>query len=60
MNKQSKAKLLKLAAQCELSLKNRHRQSFDIYRGEMWAVIAAVHELRRAGKLPPKETTDAD
>lgn len=54
MNKVSKAKLLKLADRCEEALKDKSRCSMDLWRGEMWAIIAAVHELRKLKKLEPK------
>jgi hypothetical protein len=50
MNKRSRDKLLTLEARCREALRDG-RQSMDVWRGEMWAVIAAVHDLTKAGKL---------
>jgi hypothetical protein len=55
MNRVSKSKLEKLVARCEDALRNKAQQSIYLWRGEMWAVVAAAHELRKRGLLsvPP-------
>jgi hypothetical protein len=48
VNAKSWAQLEKLAARCADALRNRHRQSADIWRGDMWAIVAAHHDIRKA------------
>jgi hypothetical protein len=59
VNRASKAKLAGLVDKCETALRNKHQQSFYIFRGEMWAVIAAAHELRKRGLLELPPSADA-
>ena len=52
MNKQTKATLSKLEALCVVALREQRRQSMYIGRGDMRAIVAAVHDLQKAGKFP--------
>lgn len=47
MNKRTAANLAKLRARCEAALRDKSQQSFYIFRGDMWAVIGACHEIER-------------
>ena len=51
MNRVSQTKLAALEAKCADALRDKSQQSLQIWRGEMWAIVSAVHELRKAGKL---------
>lgn len=53
MNKATKAKMEKLVERCEHALRDKHQQSFSLWRGEMWAIVSAVHELRKRGVMEP-------
>jgi hypothetical protein len=59
MNRVSKAKLVKLEEQCAAALRDKARQSVTVWRGEMWAIIAAAHELRKRGLLELPPSADA-
>jgi hypothetical protein len=52
MNKASKAKLESLVEKCEAALRDKSQQSIHVWRGEMWAIVSAVHELRKRNVLP--------
>lgn len=52
MNATSKRKLVKLERQCADALRDKSQQSVRIFRGEMWAILAAAHELRKRDVLP--------
>jgi hypothetical protein len=59
VNRVSKTKLLKLEAQCEAALRDKARQSVTVWRGDMWAIVAAAHELRKRGLLESPPAADA-
>ena len=59
MNRVHKAKLAGLVDKCEAALRDKHQQSFNIFRGEMWAILAAAHELRKRGALESAQSADA-
>lgn len=59
MNAVSKRKLLKLEQQCRDALRDKSRRSVTVWRGEMWAIIAAAHELRKRGLLELPPSADA-
>jgi hypothetical protein len=48
MNAKAWAKLETLAAACAETLRDKNLQSLRIYRGDMWAVVGAHHDLRKA------------
>lgn len=56
VNKKAYGKLNLLAATCAMLLKDRHRQSLTIWRGDMWAIIGAHHDISRARAVRKKAT----
>ena len=59
MNRVNKAKLATLVQKCEAALRDKHQQSFNVFRGEMWAIVSAAHELRKRGVLESAQSADA-
>lgn len=47
MNRKAFERLSKLAEKCAAALKEPRRQSERIWRGDMWAVIAAHHDIQK-------------
>jgi hypothetical protein len=56
VNARSWSKLEKLATKCAEALRDPARQSESIFRGDMWAVISAHHEIRKARESLKKVT----
>lgn len=52
MNAKAWARLEKLAVKCADALRDPERQSETIWRGDMWAVIGACHDIGKARKRP--------
>jgi hypothetical protein len=48
MNAKNWTRLEKLAARCADALRDPHRQSEHIWRGDMWAIIGACHDIGKA------------
>jgi hypothetical protein len=59
MNRVSRTKLERLVSKCEDALRHKERQSLDIFRGDMWAIVSAVHELRKRGVLERRDEAQA-
>ena len=59
VNRVSKVKLGKLVEQCEAALRDKSQQSFIVWRGDMWAILAAAHELRKRGLLETHGSSSA-
>lgn len=48
MNARAWRQLEKLDARCAEALRDPRRQSASIFRGDMWAIIGACHDVRKA------------
>jgi hypothetical protein len=48
MNAKVWAKLEALAAACAETLRDKNKQSLRMYRGDMWAIVGAHHDIRKA------------
>jgi hypothetical protein len=48
VNARAWQKLETLAAKCAAALRDPARQSEHVWRGEMWAIIGAHHEIKKA------------
>lgn len=55
VNAKSWRQLEKLAARCSDALRDKQRQSEHIFRGDMWAVIGACHDIRKAREKAPRK-----
>ena len=55
VNKKAFARLEKLAEKCSETLKGK-RNYFEIWRGDMWAIIGAHHDIKKLrearGRVP--------
>lgn len=47
MNRKAFERLSKLAEKCAAALKDKSRQSEHIWRGDMWAIIGAHHDIQK-------------
>lgn len=54
MNKKAFARLEELAGKCDAALKDKARQSMDVWRGDMWAIIGAHHDIKKLRNGKPK------
>lgn len=56
MNKKAYARLEKLAEKCSETLKG-NRNYFEIWRGDMWAIIGAHHDIQKAREKQQRTLT---